>query len=394
LINDQTAGAENGIYELTTVGDGASIPWVLTRVTDADTSAELDSAAIFVQQGATCGDKGYTQTASGATIGTTALTFVQFTGTGVTDHGALTGLSDDDHSQYALLAGRTGGQTLQGGDASGNDLTLESTSNATKGTIIMSDRVVFPASTAAGAGTGSWEISGDTNTGMFSDGADALAWQTGGTEAFRLDSSQDATFAANVQINGQAWSTADSSLTTGATVSAIDFNASNVFDLTLTNAAANAFPTPTNMKDGATYIFIIRQSATGGDSATFPATFVFPNGVAPNLSTGANEVDVLSGVSDGTNIYCDILTNNVLTRKVEVLTVSGSEDVTLSETPADETAVQVWLRGGVHQVHKSWDGTTYDYDVSGTTVDFDDGGGTTGDVTTSDEVIVAYDYEA
>jgi hypothetical protein len=31
---------------------------------------------------------------------------------GVTDHGALTGLTDDDHTQYLLLAGRSGGQTL------------------------------------------------------------------------------------------------------------------------------------------------------------------------------------------------------------------------------------------------------------------------------------------
>ena len=37
-------------------------------------------------------------------------------GGGVTDHGALTGLTpDDDHAQYALLAGRAGGQTLYGG---------------------------------------------------------------------------------------------------------------------------------------------------------------------------------------------------------------------------------------------------------------------------------------
>src|SRR5690606_7420227 len=52
---------------------------------------------------------------------------------GVTDHGALTGLSDDDHSQYALLAGRSGGQTLTGGTAAGENLTLQSTSDATKG---------------------------------------------------------------------------------------------------------------------------------------------------------------------------------------------------------------------------------------------------------------------
>ena len=54
------------------------------------------------------------------------------------DHGGLGGLvPDDDHTQYALLAGRSGGQTLIGGTASGNDLTLQSTSNATKGTIFL-----------------------------------------------------------------------------------------------------------------------------------------------------------------------------------------------------------------------------------------------------------------
>lgn len=61
-------------------------------------------------------------------------------GGGVTDHGALTGLSDDDHTQYPLLAGRATGQTLTGGTASGDDLTLRSTTNATKGDVIISDQ--------------------------------------------------------------------------------------------------------------------------------------------------------------------------------------------------------------------------------------------------------------
>jgi len=53
---------------------------------------------------------------------------------GTLDHGlALTGLSDDDHSQYAFLAGRAGGQTLNGGNAASENLTLESTAHATKG---------------------------------------------------------------------------------------------------------------------------------------------------------------------------------------------------------------------------------------------------------------------
>ncbi|MDE2233676.1 MAG: hypothetical protein KGJ90_06265 [Patescibacteria group bacterium] len=48
-------------------------------------------------------------------------------------HASLSGLSADDHTQYALLAGRAGGQTLIGGTAASNTLVLQSTSNSTKG---------------------------------------------------------------------------------------------------------------------------------------------------------------------------------------------------------------------------------------------------------------------
>lgn len=61
-------------------------------------------------------------------------------GAGVTDHGALTGLSDDDHTQYALLAGRSGGQVLTGGTGSGDDITLRSTSDGTKGDVFLNDQ--------------------------------------------------------------------------------------------------------------------------------------------------------------------------------------------------------------------------------------------------------------
>lgn len=60
-------------------------------------------------------------------------------GGGVTDHGALTGLTpDDDHTQYALLAGRAGGQTLYGGTAENDDIIIEPTSHATKTTSYVS----------------------------------------------------------------------------------------------------------------------------------------------------------------------------------------------------------------------------------------------------------------
>ena len=55
------------------------------------------------------------------------------------DHGGLAGLTDDDHAQYPLIAGRSGGQIIYGGTISGEDLRLSSTSNATKGRIIIDE---------------------------------------------------------------------------------------------------------------------------------------------------------------------------------------------------------------------------------------------------------------
>lgn len=59
------------------------------------------------------------------------------------DHGFMAGLLDDDHTIHPLLAGRSGGQTLIGGTASGEDLTLQSTSNATRGSIFLGSSSEF-----------------------------------------------------------------------------------------------------------------------------------------------------------------------------------------------------------------------------------------------------------
>lgn len=51
----------------------------------------------------------------------------------VRTHSLLTSLSDDDHTQYALLAGRSTNQTINGATSSAGTLTLSSTAHATKG---------------------------------------------------------------------------------------------------------------------------------------------------------------------------------------------------------------------------------------------------------------------
>jgi hypothetical protein len=71
-------------------------------------------------------------------------------GTASFPHGGLTGLSNDDHTIYTLLSGRTGGQIITGGIASGNNTTIRSTSNATKGSVIF-DETTVSSSSSSGA---------------------------------------------------------------------------------------------------------------------------------------------------------------------------------------------------------------------------------------------------
>jgi hypothetical protein len=74
------------------------------------------------------------------------------------DHGSILGLSDDDHVQYALLAGRSGGQSLVGGNAANNNLNLSSTSNGAKGKINLGANAAFDeATTRLGVGSNSPE---------------------------------------------------------------------------------------------------------------------------------------------------------------------------------------------------------------------------------------------
>lgn len=76
LVKDQSPGSENGIYVV------ASGSW--SRATDADSSAEVTAGMFtFVEQGTVNADRGYVLTTDGAiTVGSTALTFTQFSGAG------------------------------------------------------------------------------------------------------------------------------------------------------------------------------------------------------------------------------------------------------------------------------------------------------------------------
>ena len=86
LIKDQADGSENGIYTVNASG-------APTRATDFDADAEVTAGAFtFVEEGTTNGDTGHVLSTNGSiTVGSTSITFTQFSGAGLLTAG--TGLT-------------------------------------------------------------------------------------------------------------------------------------------------------------------------------------------------------------------------------------------------------------------------------------------------------------
>jgi hypothetical protein len=76
LVKNQTAGSENGIYIVAASG-------APSRATDADSSAELVNASVYISEGTTFADTQWTCTTNAPiTVGSTSLAFAQLTSGG------------------------------------------------------------------------------------------------------------------------------------------------------------------------------------------------------------------------------------------------------------------------------------------------------------------------
>jgi hypothetical protein len=92
LIKDQSTQTQNGIYVVTAAG-GPGVSPILTRADDFNQPAEIPGAFTFVEQGTTQADRGYVCTTDigGLVIGTTNITFTQFSSAG--SYTASTGIT-------------------------------------------------------------------------------------------------------------------------------------------------------------------------------------------------------------------------------------------------------------------------------------------------------------
>ena len=79
-----------------------------------------------------------------------------------------------------------------------------------------------------------------------------------------------------------------------------NLSANQVCKLTLT--ANTTFDAPTNQVDGSVYVITIIQDGTGSRTAAWNTVFKWAGAAAPTLTTTASAKDVLTFVSDGTNM--------------------------------------------------------------------------------------------
>lgn len=92
------AAANEGIYKLTTNGNGVNIPWQLTRSVEYDTPEQINNTGlIIVQNGSTLAGTVWYNTATIVTVDTTAFSYTQFGG-----NFALKGANSDITSMTGL----------------------------------------------------------------------------------------------------------------------------------------------------------------------------------------------------------------------------------------------------------------------------------------------------
>lgn len=178
LVKNQSTASANGIY---VVAAGA---W--TRATDMDNWAEVPGAFTFVEQGTTQADTGWVCTSDqGGTLGTTAITWAQFSGAGT--YAAGTGLT---------LTGTTFSITNTGVTAGsyGNNVTIPTFTVNAQGQLTVASSVAVRTSSETQTGIVELATSAETVTGT----STTLATHPAGVKAAIVDYVASSGYAANV----------------------------------------------------------------------------------------------------------------------------------------------------------------------------------------------------
>ena len=240
LVKNQTSALQDGIYTVTTLGT-VSVPYVLTRAVDNNTSAEMTGAYLFINGGTTQADTSWAQVTVAPTMGTSNIVWTQFggagsytAGTGLTLSGTVFSITNvGTAGTYTAVTTNAQGQVTSGtnlsltgditGTASGTSLaTTLATVNSNTGT--WGSTTVVPVFTVNGKGLitavsnatiASSTVTGDV-TGTLTPGASAAL--TLATVNTNTGTWGDASHVSQVTVNGKGLVTAVSNVAIAAPV--------------------------------------------------------------------------------------------------------------------------------------------------------------------------------
>lgn len=363
LVKNQAAALQNGIYTVTTVGDGSN-PFVLTRATDFDTAAEMPGGFTFIEEGSTNADNGFVCTTdAGLTVGTTAINFEQFSGAGQITAGdglAKTGdvlsVNVDDVttaiSSDAVIVKTSANLTTPNiGVANGDSFTASGTvqgATITDGTATITSGAIASVTTITTSGnvtTGSGNINAGNVIGAIGDFSGALSSVT-----YTSDS--------GLTISGNDIDSGGAAITVNQASADLDFVVEG-------NGDANLFRTDA----GSDTVLISTATATTGATLKIDSTdaMMIPSGTTAQRPTGVTSMLRFNTTLDALEFYDSAAWTTAGSDFTVIATQTFNGDnstvaFTLSE--AQTTASCIVSINGVVQL------PTTAYAVSGTTLTF------------------------
>lgn len=256
---------------------------------------------------------------------------------GTLDHNSLLNLTTGDvHTQYAFLAGRSGGQGLTGGTDANDSLYLESTSNGTKGGIFIE--------------SGTYTITG-TSSSVFV--APTLTWN--GTGAFHtvIDVFTQGTITQSSNLAGSLVFWYEPTLTLDPAVGNKNFGAHRLGFLTPTYKANTG-----NITGGNLFGLDIAPTfdrIVGTETITWNnIRGIYLSGIANNISTGLTVTNVVgtlmtdqgSRVTNAIGLDFQSQTSNTLSAAVRSANSSGTGKWCILSTGTADSAHTGQLRLG------------------------------------------------